>query len=246
MIKVNNITKSYGAIKALEGVSLEITPGTISCLIGPNGSGKSTLIKLLLGLIRPDTGSIDINTDVKGIGYMPEIISLPNGYNGYDILNKFKSIIGSDTNKEENQLIELFEMNQFLGGKIKGFSKGMQKKIGLLLAFFGNPDIVILDEPLEGIDTIDRDRLSDFMTNYTMKGRSIILSSHILYEMDSFTDQALFLRKGKTIINYSAKHYKNIIETETSADLVYIDPDTNIEISVKNPTITDLYRRFYK
>lgn len=231
---------------ALNDVSISIDRGTISCLIGPNGSGKSTLIKLLLGLIRPTSGKINLVPELNGIGYMPEISNLPVGYKGYDILNKFNSIINSGISDEVEKLIDIFQMDQFLGGKIKGFSKGMHKKIGLLLAFSGDPDIVILDEPLEGIDTIDRDRLSDFMVNYIQSGRSIILSSHILYEMDTFTDQALFLRKGLTIVNYPAKLNKFAIDSGTDVELIYKDPNTQIETLVNKPSITDLYRRIYQ
>lgn len=246
MITIEKVTKKFGGLTALKDVSLTIEPGTITCLIGPNGSGKSTLIKLLLGLIRPTAGSIKIDSDFNDIGYMPEISNLPVGYKGYDILKKFNTILGSSISDDLGDLIELFEMEQFLNRKVKGFSKGMHKKIGLLLAFSNSPDIVILDEPLEGIDTIDRDRLSEYLINYTQKGKSIILSSHILYEMDSFTDQALFLKKGISIVNYPAKMNKFAIDSGTSVELNYSDPDTNEYVTITNPSITDLYRRFYK
>lgn len=246
MITVDKVTKKYGSSIALHEAMLSIERGTITCLIGPNGSGKSTLIKLLLGLIRPSSGIIEFKPDISGIGYMPEISNLPTGYRGYDILKKFNLLTGNSNNDDASHLVELFEMDTFLNGKLKGFSKGMHKKIGLLLAFSGSPDIVILDEPLEGIDTIDRDKLAEFMVNYVEQGRSIILSSHILYDMDYFTDQALFLRKGKTIVNYPAKLYKSDLDMGSPNELKYIDPDSNNEIIITNPTITDLYRRFYK
>lgn len=246
MITVDKVTKKYGTSTALHEVSLSIDRGTITCLIGPNGSGKSTLIKLFLGLIRPSSGYIKLMPDINGIGYMPEISNLPTGYRGYDILKKFNLLAGFSNNEEVIRLVELFEMDTFLSGKLKGFSKGMNKKIGLLLAFVGSPDIVILDEPLEGIDTIDRDKLAEFMVKYVEKGRSIILSSHILYDMDYFTDQALFLRKGKTIVNYPAKVHKSVLDLDSPNILRYMDPDTKNENIISNPTITDLYRRFYK
>ena len=246
MIKVDQITKEFNSIKAVDNVSMEITNKTVTSFIGPNGSGKSTLIKLILGLINPTAGSIEHqNSDFK-IGYMPEVSGLPTGYTGQDILKKHKHLLGYSNDQHIQQLIELFDMNNFLAKKFKGFSKGMQKKIGFLLAFAGSPELVILDEPFEGIDTIDRDKLNEFIKEYTSAGNSAILSSHILYDMDEITDQALFLKNGKVMINYNPKSVDTNSKLPIKIVLNPTDHSVPDNVTLSNPTITDIYRALYK
>ncbi|HAC14501.1 MAG TPA: hypothetical protein DCE78_00945 [Bacteroidetes bacterium] len=249
MIKVHQITKEFNGIRAVENVSLEINNNSVTSFIGPNGSGKSTLIKLILGLIAPTSGNVEHPSTASSgykIGYMPEISGLPTGYTGLDILKKHKYLLGYSNDQHIQSLIEIFDMNSFLKKKFKGFSKGMQKKIGFLLAFAGSPDLVILDEPFEGIDTIDRDRLNLFIKEYTTNGRSAILSSHILYDMDEITDQALFLKNGKVMINYNPKLIGSNSKTPINIEQNPSDHGVPNNVILPNPTITDIYRALYK
>ena len=246
MIKVHEITKAFNDIIAVDNVSIEISNNSVTSFIGPNGSGKSTLIKLILGLINPTSGKIELQSSDFKIGYMPEVSGLPTGYTGQDILQKHKHLLGYSNDKHVQQLIELFDMKSFLNKKFKGFSKGMQKKIGFLLAFAGSPELVILDEPFEGIDTIDRDRLNEFIIDYISTGKSVVLSSHILYDMDGITDQALFLKNGKVMINYNPKLIGSNSKTPINIELNPSDHSVPEKVIISNPTITDIYRALYK
>lgn len=177
---------------------------------------------------------------------MPEFSGLPTGYTGLDIIKKHKYLLRYSNDDHIQQLIDLFDMNSFLNKKIKGFSKGMQKKIGFLLAFAGSPGLVILDEPFEGIDTIDRDRLNAFINEYTSTDKSVILSSHILYDLDLITDQAVFLKNGKVMINYNPKSVEQNTTVPIQIELNLTDHNVPKNIVLSNPTITDIYRALYK
>lgn len=236
MINVENVSKNYSDVLALDNVNIQIDKGKIVCLVGPNGSGKSTLIKIILGLSRTTNGRVSFDEPDQMIGYLTELNALPNGYKGTDILRKLETLIGVDRSQSVVDLKQLFGINEFISKKIKGYSKGMQKKIGLLVAFSGDPDLVILDEPFEGIDTIDRDKLSDFLKSYVSTGKTVILSTHILYELDSLCDEAHFLKMGKLIASLETQYSRfTHLATEFDAN----------EFSA-SPTIADIYRRIYQ
>lgn len=236
MINVENVSKNYKDVLALDDVSIQIETGKIVCLVGPNGSGKSTLIKIILGLSRATKGRISFEGDDPTIGYLTELNALPNGYKGKDILKKLETLIGVDRSQHVDELIRLFGIKEFISKKVKGYSKGMQKKIGLLIALSGDPDLVILDEPFEGIDTIDRDKLSEFLKSYVSAGKTVILSTHILYELDSLCEEAHFLKKGKLIAS---------LETNNSRFTKIASEFKDTEFG-SNLTIADIYRRVYQ
>lgn len=244
MIKVDQLTKRYGALVALNNVSFTIESGKIICLVGPNGSGKSTLIKLILGLTSQSSGSIEFSDSGISTGYLTELNALPTGYKGHDILRKLDFLLGIERSESVSELIRLFGMDDFLSKKVKGYSKGMQKKIGLLIAFSGEPDLVILDEPFEGIDTIDRDKLSAFIKVYVSKGKSVILSTHILYELDQLCDTAHFLKTGNLVASFDPK--TRTISPESSFELIFGSDGSDEGQQVSNPTITEIYRRIYQ
>lgn len=245
MIRASLICKSFDKTKALNNVSFEIQGGTVCCLVGPNGSGKSTLIKILLGLIKKHDGEIIFTPDNLPIGYMPEVSGLPKGYNGTKMMNLIKPILnGYDESSDE--IMDLFGMHEYMSKDVTKFSKGMQKKIGLLIAFTKSPDIVVLDEPFEGIDTIDRDRLNGFIARYTKNGKSVILSSHILHDLDAIADQAIFLKNGNLVVNYSPKAaFGSLLDSGNTSNIVRFSVDDQ-PLELTSPTITDIYRTLYK
>jgi ABC-type multidrug transport system ATPase subunit len=245
MIRASQISKSFDKTKALNNVSFEIQKGTVCCLVGPNGSGKSTLIKILLGLIKKHEGEITFTSDNLTIGYMPEVSGLPKGYNGTKMMSLIKPILnGNDEARDE--ILDLFGMHEYMSKDVTKFSKGMQKKIGLLIAFTKSPDIVVLDEPFEGIDTIDRDRLNGFIAKYVFGGKSVILSSHILHDLDVIADHAFFLKSGDLVVNYSPKAaIAAQLDSGKNLQIVSFPVDEN-HIELTNPTLTDIYRTLYK
>jgi ABC-type multidrug transport system ATPase subunit len=244
MITVENLSKKYGSLTVLSRVSLSISTGEIACLVGPNGSGKSTLIKLVLGLTSPTSGNISFSNPGVSTGYLTELNALPTGYKGNDIIQKLEFLLGDDRSESVLELIRLFGMDEFIHKKVKGFSKGMQKKIGLLVAFSGEPDLVILDEPFEGIDTIDRDKLSVFLKNYVSTGKTVMLSTHILYELDQHCDTAHFLKSGNLVTSFNPKTYSD--GTMSANEFTFKNALTGSLETITNPSITDIYRRIYQ
>jgi ABC-2 type transport system ATP-binding protein len=245
MIKLETLTKKYGNTTALSDVNMKIDGGKITCLVGPNGSGKSTLIKLILGLTRPTSGTVLIN-NATTLGYLTEMNALPPGYKGSDILSKLETLTNSRRSEGVKKLIKLFDIDSFINQKIKSYSKGMQKKIALLVAFTGDPDIVILDEPFEGIDTIDRDKLAEFIKEYTSNRKSIIMSTHILYELDELCDIAHFLKNGHVIASFEPKKQHKLFTNHDSIEFIIPKSHIHDEIVVANPTITEIYRKIYQ
>lgn len=245
MIEIRNITKLFGKTTAIDSVSFDIRQNSVCCLVGPNGSGKSTLIKVILGLISPNKGEIRFRKKDISIGYMPEVSGLPKGYKGTKMMNLIKPLLKGPQDVFD-ELIDVFEMSSYMGKDVSRFSKGMQKKIGLLIAFTRSPEVVILDEPFEGIDTIDRDKLNSFIYSYVQKDRTIILSSHILHDLDGISNQAVFLKNGKLAVNYNPKKATEYNDTmdDTTSQLIKIENSSGIT-ELENPTITDIYRRLY-
>lgn len=241
MITINNLDKSFGKTNAVQNVSFTIPLGGILCLVGPNGSGKSTLLKLVLGLIKPDRGSISNHGKHPTFGYMPEIASIPGSMTPLRIVKSFKEILpGSEDCSDE--VIELFAMQEYYRKPVKSFSKGMHKKLAFLLAVLNSPDILVLDEPFEGLDTIDRDKLNQFLLNYAASGKTVLLSTHILYELDSLVSQALFIKKGHLLFDF------NIHEKSKSTLGPNLDTHLRDHLLAEQEllTITEIYRRLYQ
>lgn len=244
MIITENLTKIYGKEAALDNVSLSISTGKLVCLVGPNGSGKSTLIKLVLGLISQTSGSIRIDGFEPIIGYMPEVSNLSKNFRSSDILKIMKKGLIGDTNGTD-ELIDVMDMSGYLGKKVGQYSKGMQKKLSLLVAFCNNPNLVILDEPFEGIDTIDRDRLMNFISRFIEKGNTVLLSTHILHDLDTVCTQAIFLKKGVFQLQFNPKsEAEKILSLNLNDDVLKL-----FEVGARKselPTITDIYRKLYQ
>lgn len=244
MIELKNITKKYGSLEAVKPISWEINQGTLSCLVGPNGSGKSTLIKIILGLNSPSSGTLTLSGKSKIMGYMPEVINFPDGSTAEFMLNAVKRLSNNKT-KITDEIVAVMGMQDYMKKRIKKLSKGMQKKIGLLLAFANDPDFVILDEPFEGIDTIDRDKLLDFLGQKVASGKTIIISTHILHELDKLTDNALFLKNGDLVF-----HKNKLVDNwSLNKEVLPLELAEEVEEYLANqsePTISDLYRIIYR
>ena len=193
--------------KAVNGVEFEVRSGEVFGLLGPNGSGKSTTIKMLLGLLRPSKGFIKIfdqsPDDVKTkerIGYLPEESYLYRYLNSKETLDFFGGLFALDPKekaKREEQLLEMVGLtaNQFRA--VGEFSKGMQRRIGLAQALINDPDLVILDEPTSGLDPVGCREIKDLILNLKARGKTIILSSHLLADVEDVCDRAVIYYGGK-------------------------------------------------
>ncbi len=212
-LEVNELTKSFRSdfffknIKVLNSVNINVEKGSIYGFLGPNGAGKTTTIKCILGLIYPNSGSINIFgkplvsvNDRKKIGFLPE-----NPYY-YDYLTaketlrfsgQLFSIPRKEIKKRSDEILNLVGLNGKENVKLKKFSKGMLQRIGLAQALINNPDLIILDEPFTGLDPIGRKELRDIIIALKAEGRTVFFSSHILQDMEMIVDDVGIIIEGR-------------------------------------------------
>lgn len=203
MISISNVSKQFGKLKALDQLNLEFGCGECIALIGPNGSGKTTLIKSILGMVVPDEGVIlfnknNIYKDWKyrsHIGYMPQIGRYPENMTIGQVISMMKDIRKSETLNEE--LIERFGLRSIMNKRMRTLSGGTRQKVSAALAFLFNADVFILDEPTAGLDPVSSEILKDKIIKEKLKGKLIIVTSHVLSELDDLITQIVYLQDGK-------------------------------------------------
>lgn len=212
-IEISNLTKVYNKkkneVRALNDLTLNISPGIIYGLLGPNGAGKTTLIKILLGIVHPTLGNakvlgVDINdySIRKRIGYLPENHKFPQFLTAEGVMKYFAELSGveiTNLDKEIDRLLALVNMTKWKKTKIKKFSKGMMQRLGLAQALINNPDLIFLDEPTDGVDPIGRKEIRDLLVRLKDDGKTIFLNSHLLSEVELVSDRIAILNKGSLI-----------------------------------------------
>ena len=211
MIIASNVTKQFGKLKALDNVSVKCNKGECIALIGPNGSGKTTFIKCMLGMVVSDSGFITFNDknilhDWKyraNIGYMPQIGRYPENMTIGQILDMMKDIRGKNDATLDDDLIIGFGLNTLLSKRMRTLSGGTRQKVSASLAFLFNPDVLILDEPTAGLDPVASEILKEKITAEKKKGKLILITSHILSELDDLVTQVIYMQDGKLCFHKS-------------------------------------------
>ncbi len=204
MISIINLDKKFGKIEVLKKVNLEISSGMVTAIVGPNGSGKTTLIKSILGLVKPTAGQIVINGRLitgdylyrKQIGYMPQIARYPENLTINEVIQMIKDLRNSNC-EINNDIIEAFSLYKEMNKPFRSLSGGTKQKVSALVAFLFNSEILILDEPTSGLDPISSSYFKDFINAEKQKGKTIILTSHIMSEIEELSDEIAFLLEGK-------------------------------------------------
>jgi len=217
VIEIQNISKQFGKLKALDQVSLTCTSGECIALIGPNGSGKTTLIKCILGMVVPDSGTIlfsnkNIAKDWKyrsQIGYMPQIGRYPDNMNIGQIIGMMKDIRKSEHIQLDEELIEKFDLNNMLNKRMRTLSGGTRQKVSASLAFLFNANVLILDEPTAGLDPVASEILKEKIIKEKQKGKLIFITSHILSELDDIVTQIIYMQDGKLKFHKSIDDLRN-------------------------------------
>ncbi len=204
MIRINKLVKHYGKLEVLKEVSIDFNPGTITAVVGPNGSGKTTLIKTILGLVKPTAGEVIVDgKKVNGehlyrskIGYMPQIARYPDNLSIEEVVRMIKDIrYSNDT--DHSKLAEGFNLSKELKKPFRNLSGGTKQKVSALIAFLFNPEILILDEPTSGLDPVSSSYLKDMIIREKEKGRTIILTSHNMSDIEELSTGIAFLLEGK-------------------------------------------------
>lgn len=205
MILVNNLTKKFGKLAALDNVSFSCNSGETISLIGPNGSGKTTLIKCLLGMVVPDSGFItfdreNISRDWRyrnKIGYMPQIGRYPDNMTIGQVLAMIKDIRRANDTETDEELIDAFGIRSILNKRMRTLSGGTRQKVSASIAFlFGSP-VLILDEPTAGLDPVSSEILKDKIRREKQQGKLVIITSHILSDLDDLVTEVIYLQEGR-------------------------------------------------
>ena len=210
MIQINNISKQFGRLKALDQVSAACDASECIALIGPNGSGKTTLIKCILGMVVPDSGSIifdgkQISNDWQyreQIGYMPQIGRYPDNMTIGQVIDMMKDIRNKSLHLDES-LITAFGLDKLYHKRMRTLSGGTRQKVSASLAFLFNPKVLILDEPTAGLDPVSSEILKEKITTEKGKGKLVLITSHVLSELDDLVTQVMYMQDGKLVFHKS-------------------------------------------
>ncbi|MFH6768439.1 ABC transporter ATP-binding protein [Gaetbulibacter aquiaggeris] len=203
MVSIQNLHKQFGKNIVLNGVNLEIKEGGIFAVLGPNGSGKTTMIKSILGMVIPNKGTISVlGKSIKKscayrnkIDYLPQIANFPSNLKVNELITMIKDLRGKATNDEA--LIKMFKLESFLDKKLGNLSGGTKQKVNIVLAFMFDSPLIILDEPTSGLDPISLIRLKDLIQAEKAKGKTILITSHIMSFVEEVSDEIVFLLEGE-------------------------------------------------
>lgn len=211
MIEIQNIHKKFGKNQVLSGVDLSIKSGGIFAVLGPNGSGKTTLIKCILGMVIPNKGRISVlDNTVKNswkyrreIDYLPQIANFPGNLKVKELIRMIKDLRQKPS--DEEKLIRLFELEPFLNKKLSTLSGGTKQKVNIVLTFMFDCPLIILDEPTTGLDPASLIRLKELIQQEKAKGKTILITSHIMQFVEEVADEIVYLLEGKIYFKGSIK-----------------------------------------
>jgi ABC-2 type transport system ATP-binding protein len=255
VIEIKNLTKSYGKARGIIDVSFNVEEGEIFGFIGPNGAGKSTTIRTLLSLIYPTSGSAEIfGKDcikyapkiAKEIGYLPSEVFYYDKMRVNDLLNYSASFYKKDCSKRIKELAEIMDLD--LKKKIEDLSFGNKKKVGIVQALLHEPKLIILDEPTSGLDPLMQQKFFDLILEENKKGATILLSSHILSEVQRLCSRVAIVKEGRiikleTLSNLTENNYKKFkIEIKTKVDKNYFQAPGVNSLEIDGTTVSFLFK----
>jgi Cu-processing system ATP-binding protein len=205
MITIRNVAKRFGALEVLRSIDLDIRPGRITALVGPNAAGKTTLLKSVLGLTRVDAGSMLFDGKSLGsdpsyrrrIGYMPQSARFPDHLTGHQLMELMTDLRDASPTLQDHELIERFALGGELAKPLRTLSGGTKQKVNAVIAFLFDPDLLILDEPTAGLDPVASGVLKDKIARSRAAGKTFILTSHIMSELEELADDVAFLLDGR-------------------------------------------------
>ncbi|WP_138755206.1 ABC transporter ATP-binding protein [Paenibacillus sinopodophylli] len=208
-IETNQLTKDYGDGRGCSGVTLTIREGEAFGFLGPNGAGKSTIVKMLTGLIQPTSGKAQIYGHASGtiearrrLGYLPELFRYPDWLTGEEVLAfhaKLCELDRSQAKRRIQQLLDEVGIGARGRDRLKGYSKGMQQRLGLACALLADPDIVFLDEPASALDPVGRYEVRELLVRLRGRGKTIFLNSHLLEDVEQLCDKVALLNNGQVL-----------------------------------------------
>src|SRR5215472_4198564 len=225
-ISVIGLLKSFGSTRALNGLDLTVETGEVYGFLGPNGSGKTTTIRILLGLLRADAGSVvllggdpwrDAVELHRRLTYVPGEVSLWPNLSGGEIIDLLGRLRGVLNRRRRDELIERFELDPTK--KARTYSKGNRQKVGLVAALASDADLFLLDEPTSGLDPLMEAVFQDCIRENRAQGRTVLLSSHILAEVEALCDRVSIIRLGRTVQSGTLREMRHLTRTSIVAEL---------------------------
>ncbi|HEX6574952.1 MAG TPA: ABC transporter ATP-binding protein [Gemmatimonadaceae bacterium] len=217
MIQIRGLRKRYGSLEVLQGIDAQVPTGKVTAIVGPNAAGKTTLIKSILGLTRKDAGTIEVDSiKVNGdeayrrkIGYMPQIARFPSNLTGGELLAMLRDL-RPGASEIDDELIRTFGLALELTKKLNDLSGGTKQKINAVAAFLFKPALLILDEPTAGLDPRSARILKDKILHEKGSGRTFIITSHVMAELEELADNVIFISDGKVRFSGSIDQIKRL------------------------------------
>jgi ABC-2 type transport system ATP-binding protein len=233
VIVFENVSKFYGEVLGVNRVSLAIGPG-ITSLVGPNGSGKTTLMNLMTGLLAPTRGSVTLDGVrpdrpeilMSRVGYCTQYDAFPPGLTGYEFVHGLLRLHGfdeADCRERARRAIKAAGLEEAAGRRVAGYSKGMRQRIRLAQAIAHDPELVVLDEPLNGLDPMARAETIALFQQLSREGRTVVLSSHILHEVDLLSDRVVLVHHGYVVAEGDISGVRDEIEERPMQILLRCD-----------------------
>lgn len=204
VIRLDHATKDYGNGRGVFDLSFSVERGEVVGFLGANGAGKSVTMRMLMGFIRPQEGCVSIGgldcfsdraSIQRHVGYLPGELACPSDMTGAAFLDFMEAMRGSVDRKQRDRLVAFFELDPAV--RIKSMSKGTKQKLGIVAAFMGRPDVLLLDEPTSGLDLLMQRRFVELVRAERKRGTTVLLSSHVLGEVEGTCDRAVFIRRGR-------------------------------------------------
>jgi ABC-2 type transport system ATP-binding protein len=227
-IQTTGLTKKYGSLTAVNKLDLKVERNTIHGFLGPNGAGKTTTIKVLVGLLKPDEGTVKVlGHEVHGdqanarlrVGYMPELPKFPKHLKGAELLDIYGRMYGMTSQERREQIPKLLDMvglkgreNDFIGK----YSKGMQQRIGIAQALLNNPELIILDEPSLGLDPVGMVEVREIVKTIAQEGMTIFVSSHLLFEVEQVCSHVTIINRGVSLVSDTLQNVSSMLSGPTT------------------------------
>ncbi|HJQ04716.1 MAG TPA: ABC transporter ATP-binding protein [Nocardioides sp.] len=233
VIEINGLVKTFGSFRALDGLDLSVRPGEVHGFLGPNGAGKSTTIRVLLGLLRADAGTIrllggdpwaDGPALHRRLAYVPGDVSLWPNLSGGEIVDLLIRMRGADPRtSRRDEMVERFALDPTKKGR--AYSKGNRQKVALVAAFATSPDLLVLDEPTSGLDPLMEQVFNNCVAEHTARGATVLLSSHILSEVERLADRVTIIREGRVVETGSLGELRHLHRSKVVAVVSGPAPD---------------------
>ncbi|WP_028652225.1 ABC transporter ATP-binding protein [Nocardioides halotolerans] len=226
VIEIQRLVKGFGAVRALDGLDLTVQQGEVHGFLGPNGAGKSTTIRVLLGLLRKDAGDVrlfgkdpwrDAAELHARLAYVPGDVNLWPNLTGGEVIDLLGRLRGGLDERRRADLLERFELDPTKKGR--GYSKGNRQKVALVAALSSDVELLVLDEPTSGLDPLMESVFRDCVDEFRSEGRTVLLSSHILAEVERLCDRVSIIRAGTRVESGTLAELRHLTRTSISADL---------------------------